>query len=54
LRITIPSGGTLKVMSGQKAVPSAGTLVWTQLNIDAIIRGEYRIERTIRRNIKSL
>jgi len=30
---TIPSGGTLKVVSGSKAVASAGTLVWTQSNI---------------------
>lgn len=30
---TIPSGGTLKVVSGPKAVASASTLVWTTSNI---------------------
>jgi len=30
---TIPSGGTLKVMSGSKAVASAGTLGWTKSNM---------------------
>ena len=30
---TIPTGGTLKVMSGSKVVASAGTLVWTNSNM---------------------
>ena len=30
---TIPAGGTLKVLSGSKAVASTGALVWTKSNI---------------------
>lgn len=30
---TIPAGGTLKVLSGPKAVPSTDALVWTKSNI---------------------
>jgi len=30
---SIPAGGTLKVLSGPKAVASTGVLVWTKSNI---------------------
>ena len=30
---TIPAGGTLKVLSGSKAVASSGALVWTKSNM---------------------